>query len=102
MAAKLSSTMTNPHDATSSARNGRRARTDWPTAVVALFAVGLVMVSTTRAEPPQVTAGQALPYGRLMRAAPIAVLTCARSSGGGNTARMPSDLIQSSRHQPLV
>jgi len=47
--------------------------------IVALFAVGLVMVSTTRAEPPQAVAGQALPFGQLMRAAAIAVLGSALS-----------------------
>ncbi|MCI0346209.1 MAG: MFS transporter [Chloroflexi bacterium] len=48
-------------------------------AIVALFAVALVMVSTTRAEPPHVTGGPTLPYGQLMRAAPIAVVGCALS-----------------------
>ena len=36
------------------------------------------------------------------RAAPMAVLTCFLSSGGGSTALMPSDCSHSSRHQPLV
>ena len=36
------------------------------------------------------------------RAAPIAVSTFFTSSGGGNTAFMPSDSIQSSRAQPFV
>jgi len=35
-------------------------------------------------------------------AAPIAVVTCRFSSGGGSTAFIPSDWIHSSRHQPLV
>ena len=35
------------------------------------------------------------------RAAPMAVLTSLRSSGGGRTAFIPNDWIQSSRHQPL-
>ena len=47
--------------------------------IVALFAVALVMVSTTRAEPPQTTAAQSLPYGQLSRAAPVAVIGCAVS-----------------------
>ena len=34
------------------------------------------------------------------RDAPIAVLTCLRSSGGGSTAFIPNDWIQSSRHHP--
>lgn len=34
------------------------------------------------------------------RAAPIAVFTSLRSSGGGSTAFIPRDSIQSSRHQP--
>ena len=36
------------------------------------------------------------------RAAPIAVLTSFASSGGGNTAGIPSDSIQSSRVHPVV
>ncbi len=48
-------------------------------AIVALFAAALVMVSTTRAEPPRVTAAAALRYGQLARAAPIAVVGCALS-----------------------
>ena len=42
-------------------------------AIVALFAVALVMVSATRAEPPRLTAAVNLPYGQLVRAAPVAV-----------------------------
>jgi MFS family permease len=42
--------------------------------IVALFAVGLVMVSTTRAEPPQATGAPILPLRQLARAAPIAVI----------------------------
>ena len=42
-------------------------------AIVALFAVALVMVSTTRAEPPRLPAAANLPYGQLVRAAPVAV-----------------------------
>src|SRR5215469_4384769 len=48
-------------------------------AIVALFAVALVMVSTTRAEPPRATAAETLPYGQLARAAPVAVVGCALS-----------------------
>lgn len=47
--------------------------------IVALFAVALVMVSTTRAEPPQATVAPTLPYGQLTRAAPVAVLGSALS-----------------------
>jgi MFS family permease len=47
--------------------------------IVALFAVALVMVSTTRAEAPRTTAAQSLPYGQLSRAAPVAVIGCAVS-----------------------
>jgi MFS family permease len=47
-------------------------------AIVVLFAGALVMVSTTRAEPPRATAAAAvLPYGQLARAAPVAVVGCA-------------------------
>src|SRR6516164_6168942 len=42
-------------------------------AIIALFAVALVMVSTTRAEPPRSPAAANLPYGQLARAAPVAV-----------------------------
>jgi MFS family permease len=45
-------------------------------AIVALFAVALVMVTATRAEPPQTTSYPALPYGQLWRAAPVAVVGC--------------------------
>jgi len=41
-------------------------------AIVALFAVALVIVSTTRAEPPRATATETLQYGELARAAPVA------------------------------
>src|SRR6516165_8229452 len=47
--------------------------------IVALFTVALVMVTSTRAEPPRVSAAAALPYGVLARAAPIAVVGCALS-----------------------
>lgn len=46
-------------------------------AIVALFALGLVLVSTTRAEPPRVTASAAPPpYRDLLRGAPVAVVGC--------------------------
>jgi MFS family permease len=48
-------------------------------AIVALFAVALVMVSTTRAEPPQASAVATMPYGQLSRAAPVAVVGSALS-----------------------
>jgi len=41
--------------------------------VIALFAVALVLVSTTRANPPQIVAVARLPYGRLTWQAPVAV-----------------------------
>ena len=47
--------------------------------IVDLFAVALVMVSTTRAEPPLTVATEKLPYGQLARAAPVAVIGCAMS-----------------------
>ena len=47
--------------------------------IVALFAVALVIVSTTRAEPPRATPVAALPYSQLARTVPIAVLGCALS-----------------------
>src|SRR4029450_1083340 len=48
-------------------------------AIVTLFATALVMVTTTRAEPPQATATERLPYGQLSRAAPVAVVGCVLS-----------------------
>ncbi len=48
-------------------------------AIVALFAAALVMVSFTRAEPPQVTAASKTPFRELAQAAPIAVAGCALS-----------------------
>ena len=47
--------------------------------IVDLFAVALVMVSTTRAEPPLTVAAEKLPYGQLAGAAPVAVIGCAMS-----------------------
>src|SRR3974377_965366 len=38
--------------------------------VVAIFAMALALVSLTRAEPPQITAATALPYGLLTQVAP--------------------------------
>jgi MFS family permease len=54
-------------------------------AIVTLFAVALVMVSTTRAEPPRTTATTPLPFGQLSRAAPVAVFGCAVSGLIGST-----------------
>ncbi len=48
-------------------------------AIVAVFALALVMVTSTRAEPPRVATAAALPYGHLLRAAPIAVAGCVLS-----------------------
>ena len=48
-------------------------------AIVALFAIALVMVSTTSAEPPQATAAPTVPYGQLTRTAPVAVFGSALS-----------------------
>lgn len=45
-------------------------------AIAILFAVALVMVSTTRAEPPRASASNSLPLEQLCRAAPIAVAGC--------------------------
>jgi MFS family permease len=47
--------------------------------IAALFSMALVMVSTTRAEPPATTAAPTLPFGQLGRAAPVAVSGCALS-----------------------
>jgi MFS family permease len=48
-------------------------------AIVALFAVALVMVSTARAEPPKATAPATLSTRQLSLAAPVAVVGCALS-----------------------
>lgn len=45
--------------------------------IAALFALALVMVSTTRAEAPRRAAAPVLPYAQLLRGAPIAVIGCA-------------------------
>jgi MFS family permease len=45
-------------------------------AISALFAVALVIMSTTRAEPPRGAVSAALPFSQLSRAAPIAVVGC--------------------------
>jgi MFS family permease len=45
-------------------------------AIAALFAAALVIVSTTRAEPPRGEAPAALPFGQLIRAAPVAMVGC--------------------------
>jgi MFS family permease len=47
--------------------------------IVDLFALALVMVSTTRAEPPLTVATEKLSYGQLVRTAPVAVIGCAMS-----------------------
>jgi MFS family permease len=47
--------------------------------IVALFALGLVLVSTTWAEPPEIVAAAAPPYRELFRAAPVAAVGCALS-----------------------
>lgn len=44
--------------------------------IAVLFAVALVIVSTTRAEPPRATPSASLPFGQLSRAAPVAVAGC--------------------------
>jgi len=48
-------------------------------AIVALFTVALILVTAARAEQPRVTASEALPYGVLAWAAPIAVVGAASS-----------------------
>ena len=61
-------------------------------AIVALFAVALVIVSTARVEPPGLSVPTALRYGVLTRAAPIAVVGCALSGvvGGAFYALVPA------------
>jgi MFS family permease len=61
-------------------------------AIVALFTVALIMVTTARAEPPEVSAEAKLPYGVLTQAAPIAVTGCALSGlvGGAFYALVPA------------
>lgn len=48
-------------------------------AIAVLFAVALVIVSATRAEPPRLTASTSLPFGLLSRTAPVAVAGCMMS-----------------------
>jgi MFS family permease len=47
--------------------------------IVILFAVALVLVSTTRTEPPRIAAGMRLPYLQLVHLAPLAVAGAALS-----------------------
>lgn len=47
--------------------------------IIGLFALALVVVAATRAEPPAIVAAPTLPYGQLTRAAPVAVGGCALS-----------------------
>jgi MFS family permease len=54
-------------------------------AIAALFAAALVMVTTTRAEPPRQSASEALPLVHLFRAAPVAVVGCVVSGLLGAT-----------------
>jgi MFS family permease len=48
-------------------------------AIVALFAVALVLVSAARTEPPQVSMATVLPYAVLIQGAPLAIVGCAVS-----------------------
>jgi MFS family permease len=59
--------------------------------IVILFAAALVVVSTTRAEQPHTVAAQYLPYGQLLRLAPVAVGGAALSGliGGAFYALVP-------------
>lgn len=60
--------------------------------VVMLFAAALVMVTTTRAEPPRTVTSTPLPFSQLFRAAPVAVVGCAASGliGGAFYALVPA------------
>ncbi len=60
--------------------------------IVVLFAVGLILVTAARAEPPRVSTEPALPYGVLTRTAPIAVVGCALSGlvGGAFYGLVPA------------
>jgi MFS family permease len=53
--------------------------------IVALFTVALVMVTASRAEQPRISAAGALPYGVLMRAAPVALAGSGLSGLVGGT-----------------
>ena len=61
-------------------------------AIVALFTVALIIVAAARAEPPLLSASVPLPYGVLIRAAPIAVVGAALSGlvGGAFYALVPA------------
>jgi MFS family permease len=61
-------------------------------AIVALFALALILVTAARAEQPRASASAALPYGVLARAAPIAVMGAASSGlvGGAFYALVPA------------
>jgi len=73
-------------------------------AIVALFAVALIMVSAARAEPPRVSAAAALPYGVLIRAAPVAVVgsTLAGLVSAAFYALVPAWMYDQGITQPII
>ena len=73
-------------------------------AIVALFAVALIIVTAARAEPPRISAAAALPYGVLPRAAPVAVVgaTLAGLVSGAFYALVPAWMHSQGITQPII
>ena len=80
---------------------------DWQVAKMQRLPQDLLPVPSSESMAPPVCRGRTcLAYRDFSAlcsalAAPIAVFTCFSSSGGGSTAFIPRDSIQSSRHHPL-
>ncbi|UCD36308.1 MAG: MFS transporter [Nitrospiraceae bacterium] len=72
--------------------------------ITMLFAVALLMVSTTRAEQPSIEKTAHLPYGLLSRAAPLAVISCivAGFLGGSFYALVPAWMRGEGIDQPAI
>lgn len=73
--------------------------------IIGLFALALVMVSTTRAEAPTITAeGEGLRYGDLTRQAPVAVVGCVVSGMVSSAfyALIPAWMLQNGIEQGTI
>jgi len=68
--------------------------------IVAIFAVALVMVSTTRAEPPLAAAAATLHYGQLARATPVAVVGSALNGLTAASCWLRSASVLRARRSP--
>ena len=73
-------------------------------AIVVLFALALLMVSTTRADPPSTAVSEPLPWGQLASAAPVAVLGSLANGfvGGAFYALVPAWLEGRGVERPTI